>query len=281
MFEIFLFGSVCLTGLTMAYCRFAMPHLSTQVPEPWYLDYARSFFPVLLLVFVLRGFIAEPFRIPSGSMLPTLEIGDFILVNKFSYGVRLPILHKKLLELGDPKRGDIVVFRHPPQNKISYIKRMIGLPGDKIEYQANELMVNGKRVMSVPEGDYIPYSETRSLSLHRQLIAPETSVKGGEMAGEMVEYSVLFNNNSANRGRKGALIVPDGHYFVMGDNRDNSADSRSWGLVPDRNIIGKAFFVWFHWDTVKGGGLKFSRVGTDIEAQPAGDSLEVNAQPSG
>lgn len=280
MFEMILFGLVCLTGLTIAYCRFAAPHLSTQEPEPWYLDYARSFFPVLLLVFLLRGFIAEPFRIPSGSMLPTLEIGDFILVNKFSYGLRLPIVHKKLVELGNPERGDIVVFRHPPKNKVSYIKRMIGLPGDKIEYHANELLVNGKRVASVPKGDYIPFSETRSLSLYNQVIATETSGNGGEMLGEMVEYSVLFNNNSANRARKGALVVPEGHYFVMGDNRDNSADSRLWGFVPDQNIIGKAFFIWFHWDTVKGGGLKFSRVGTDIEAQPAGNSDEAYAPPT-
>lgn len=267
MFEMILFGLVCISGLTIAFCRFAAPQLSGQDPEPWYLDYARSFFPVLLLVFILRGFIAEPFRIPSGSMLPTLEIGDFILVNKFSYGVRLPIIHKKIVEFGEPERGDVVVFRHPPQNKVSYIKRMVGLPGDQIEYRGNELIVNGERVTTVPEGEYLPYGESRSLSLYTQTIAAETDAQGGELVGEMVEYSVLFNMSRANSGRKGKLIVPAGHYFVMGDNRDNSADSRSWGLVPDQNIIGKAFFVWFHYDSVKGGGLKLSRVGTDIEAQ--------------
>ena len=278
MFEIILFSLVCVTGLIIAVCRYAAPQLAERYPEPWYLDYARSFFPVLLLVFLLRGFIAEPFRIPSGSMLPTLEIGDFILVNKFTYGVRLPILHNKLIELNDPDRGDIVVFHHPPQNKISYIKRMIGLPGDEIEYRGNDLFVNGQSITTESQGTYTPFSETRSLALFNQSIASETTGNGGEMAGEMVEYSVLFNNYAANRGRKGKLVVPDGHYFVMGDNRDNSADSRSWGLVPDKNIIGKAFFIWFHWDTVKGGGVKLSRVGADIQAQPVVTS--ALSQPS-
>jgi len=267
MFEIILFSLVCFTGLIVLFCRFVIPELSKRDPEPWYLDYARSFFPVLLLVFVLRGFIAEPFRIPSGSMLPTLEIGDFILVNKFSYGIRLPILHKKIVELNEPKRGDIVVFRHPPLDKISYIKRMVGLPGDLIEHRGNDLIVNGEPVVTVPEGDYLPFGERRSLSLNNQTIATDTSAIGGELTGEVVEYSVLFNNNRANNTRKGELRVPPGHYFVMGDNRDNSSDSRVWGLVPDENIIGKAFFVWFHYDSVKGGGLKLSRVGTNIEAQ--------------
>lgn len=263
MFELILFVAVCVCGAVMLVCRLAFPEIAKRSPEPWYLDYARSFFPVLLIVFLLRGFIAEPFRIPSGSMLPTLEIGDFILVNKFTYGVRLPVSHHKVLEMNDPQRGDIVVFRYPVDNKTSFIKRLIGLPGDVVEYKRRQLFVNGERVGSVNLGDYIPFGESQALAKYAQTIptgelnAPDTS---------MVEYTTLQQKIPRGRGREGTWVVPQGQYFMMGDNRDDSHDSRAWGFVPDENIVGKAFFVWFHYNSQAGGGLDFSRVGTDIEA---------------
>lgn len=263
MFEIILFVAVCVCAVVMLLCKFVWPAVGKRNPEPWYLDYARSFFPVLLIVFLLRGFVAEPFRIPSGSMLPTLEIGDFILVNKFTYGVRLPVLHNKVIQLNQPKRGDIVVFRYPVDNKTSFIKRLIGTPGDVIEYKNRTLFINGARVGSVDLGDYIPFGESDSLTRYEQTIA--TGEGDGEQTG-MVSYSTLQKKTLRGRGREGTWVVPQGHYFMMGDNRDDSHDSRAWGFVPDYNIVGKAFFVWFHYNSQPGGGFDFSRVGTDIEA---------------
>lgn len=256
-----LFGLVCLCAVIMLICRTVFPHLGKRNPEPFYLDYARSFFPVLLLVFLLRGFIAEPFRIPSGSMLPTLEIGDFILVNKFSYGVRLPIVHKKIISINSPQRGDIMVFRFPPDGKTSYIKRVIGLPGDKIEYRDRVLTVNGERVKSVPAGDYVAFGEPDPLNRFTQTISV------GDSDQQMVEYSALQSKRPRRFSRPRSWVVPEGSYFMMGDNRDNSADSRSWGVVPDENIIGKAFFVWFHYNSKPNGGFNFARIGEQIEAQ--------------
>jgi signal peptidase I len=263
MFELILFVAICVCATVMLICRFGFPDLAKRNPEPWYLDYARSFFPVLLIVFLLRGFVAEPFRIPSGSMLPTLEIGDFILVNKFSYGVRLPILHNKVVDINAPKRGDIVVFRWPVDNKTSFIKRLIGLPGDKIEYRRRTLYVNGVKVGSVELGDYIPFGDASPLNRYAQTI-PTGSIGDSDTA--MVEYSTLQRKSSRGRGKEGTWVVPEGHYFMMGDNRDDSHDSRGWGFVPDHNIVGRAFFVWFHYNAQPGGGLDLSRVGTEIEA---------------
>lgn len=262
MFEIILFGLVCLCGVIIVLCRYVFTDISKRSPEPFYLDYARSFFPVLLLVFLLRGFVAEPFRIPSGSMLPTLEIGDFILVNKFSYGVRLPILHDKIISIGSPKRGDIMVFRVPTDNQTSYIKRVIGLPGDTIEYRDRTLFVNGERVQSIAQGDYVPFGRRTALNLFTQII------EIGAANEPMVEYSALQSKRPRYRRDPRSWVVPEGEYFMMGDNRDNSQDSRVWGFVPDENIIGKAFFVWFHYNSAPNGGVKFSRVGQEIKAQP-------------
>lgn len=262
MFEIILFVAVCVCAVVMLICRFAFPHLSKRVPEPWYLDYARSFFPVLLIVFLLRGFIAEPFRIPSGSMLPTLEVGDFILVNKYAYGIRLPILHKKIVELNEPERGDIVVFRYPVDNKTSFIKRLIGLPGDVIEYKRRTLSINGQEVGKVKISDYIPFGDSVAAGRYLQTIPTGAE----DQPNALVEYSTLQKISARGRGREGTWVVPQGHYFMMGDNRDDSHDGRAWGFVPDHNVVGKAFFVWFHYNSMPGGGLDFSRVGTQIEA---------------
>ncbi len=213
--------------------------------EPVLVEYSRSFFPVILVVLVLRSFVAEPFRIPSGSMLPTLIVGDFILVNKFAYGLRLPVVERKIMEVGDPQRGDVVVFRYPPQPSVDYIKRVVGLPGDKIEYLNKRLYINGTAVKLVPgEKD----GGVSDVSIFE------------EQLGE-VQYSIQIT--ASQPAMDGGVIVPPGHYFVMGDNRDNSADSRIWGFVPDENLLGKAFMVWMSLDF---GKMEFfpERIGTQI-----------------
>lgn len=219
-----------------------------QKDEPWPVEYARSFFPVLLIVLILRSFVAEPFRIPSGSMLPTLEIGDFILVNKFAYGVRLPITHQKIVEVDKPETGDVVVFRYPQNPKVDYIKRLVGVPGDTVRWDNKELYINGKSVEREAVGEY----EARD---QHNVIRPTFRLK--EKLGE-VEHDMLVVPGTG--GRSGEIVVPEGHYFVMGDNRDMSNDGRMWGLVPEENLVGKALLVWLHFNW-NGDGVNFSRIG--------------------
>ena len=243
-----------------------MEKFQTDEVEPWYLDYAKSFLPVLLLVFLLRGFVAEPFRIPSGSMLPTLEIGDFILVNKYTYGLRLPVTHTKILSINEPERGDVVVFRFPPNPSQNYIKRLIGLPGDLITYRNQTLYVNGEKIESVAMDDYI--QQGKSESQHRF----EQTIKATDNDSQSVAFSTLLNKGSFRNPNSGTWRVPDGHYFMMGDNRDNSADSRSrsFTFVPDENIVGEAFFVWMSYGTADGGwllDLDIDRIGSNIKAR--------------
>lgn len=198
--------------------------------EPLLVEYSKSFFPVLLLVLILRSFLVEPFQIPSGSMLPTLQVGDFILVNKFAYGIRLPVVDYKVVEVGEPKRGDVMVFRYPENPKINYIKRVIGLPGDKITYKNKTLYINGvKADQTFVSEKWFPHSEL----LQEKLGAVSHSIYR-DVAVAAIDVEV---------------VVPAGKYFMMGDNRDNSNDSRYWGFVPEANIVGKAFAVWLHWDT--------------------------------
>ena len=254
-FEKILFGLILLSLSVILFCRFARPDIALRKEEPWYLDWSRSFFPVLLLVFLLRGFVAEPFRIPSTSMLPTLEVGDFILVNKFTYGVRLPIVYKKVVELNEPERGDIVVFRYPGDNKTSYIKRLIGLPGDDIQVQGRNIFVNGVRVFAEPGDNYTSAVGARHESQTQYL--PRTK--------DYAQFSAIYSRPARFSKRNYSVKVPEGQYFMMGDNRDNSSDSRVWGTVPEGNIVGKAFFVWMHYDPREDGGFDFSRVGTNIK----------------
>jgi len=270
MFEMILFGLVCLSGVTILVCRYGYPELAKREPEPWYLDYARSFFPVLLIVFLLRGFIAEPFRIPSGSMYPTLEVGDFILVNKFAYGVRLPILQTKVIELDDPDRGDIVVFKYPKDPSQNYIKRLIGLPGDRIDYLDKVVYLNGERVAQV-EKEFYQYLDQKGNRLGAMRYE-QTIPIGGDSNDVAAKFSTLLSS-PPRRGSRRSWVVPEGQYFMMGDNRDNSQDSRSWGFLPDKNVVGKAFFIWMSWgneDNEKGGGIDFDRIGANIEAERVG-----------
>jgi len=228
--------------------REARARAALQDPLP--VEYAKSFFPVLLVILLFRSFLAEPFKIPSGSMMPTLLVGDFILVNKFSYGLRLPVLNRKILDVGEPKRGDVFVFRYPKNPKEDYIKRVIGLPGDEITYRNKVLYINGVQV-----------GET-DLGLYQGAGEPGQRMEGARVKLEDlggVEHKIL-EVPQAWTGQEGSWTVPAGHYFAMGDNRDNSADSRFWGFVPEQNLVGKAFVIWMNWDR----GIDFSRIGTVI-----------------
>lgn len=260
MFEIILFSLILVSLAVILVCRFVFPSIAKQEEEPWYLDFSRSFFPVLLLVFLVRGFVAEPFRIPSGSMLPTLELGDFILVNKYTYGLRLPIIHKKVLDINEPERGDVVVFRFPPDPTQNYIKRLIGLPGDVIEYRRQTLFVNGQKIQTIKTEDYIQEGKIESQDQFTQFLPI------GDEQSDSISSSILLRKGSSLNSNTGRWVVPEGHFFMMGDNRDNSQDSRSraFTFVPESNIVGRAFFVWMSWNLGSGGGFDFDRIGTKI-----------------
>jgi signal peptidase I len=192
--------------------------------EPIIVEYSRSLFPVLLIVLLFRSFLFEPFKIPSGSMIPTLLIGDFIVVNKYAYGLRLPVLNKKFLPVGEPERGDVIVFRYPVDPSVNFIKRLVGLPGDTISYRNKQLFVNGELVKQEDQGRYS--SSQVKCGTPRSDATRLTESLGG------VEHDILIHESSGNRG--GQWEIPQGHYFVMGDNRDRSNDSREWNGVSCR-----------------------------------------------
>ena len=217
--------------------------------EPWWVEYSVSFFPVILIVFVLRSFLVEPFKIPSGSMIPTLLVGDFILVNKFTYGIRLPVINKKIVELNFPKRGDVMVFRYPMDTSLDYIKRVVGVPGDRIEYRNKHLTVNGQPVPVRPIEDYLARERMQySRQFMETLDGTEHAILVEDDAPGLMQPPHPFSpaGNCLYNTSGLACTVPPGHYFMMGDNRDNSSDSRVWGFVPDENIVGKAFFIWLN-----------------------------------
>ena len=223
---------------------------------PTLIDLPRSLFPVFLLVLLLRSFIVEPFRIPSGSMMPTLLVGDFILVNKFSYGLRLPVINKKVVDISQPERGDVVVFRYPIDPKIPFIKRVVGLPEDEIVYDNMKklLFVNGKVVAKTDLGTY-------------QGKGAGSSMTGAQHYSEQLgdaKHDILVWSNRIGPAPYERVTVPKGHYFVLGDNRDNSRDSRYWGFVPETHLVGKAFFIWMYWDW-SNGGIEWSRLGSAIK----------------
>ena len=218
--------------------------------QPWWLDWTAGLFPVILIVFLLRSFLFEPFKIPSGSMVPTLLVGDLILVNKFHYGVRLPVINKKIIANNDPKRGDVMVFRFPVDPRVDYIKRVVGIPGDEVAYLNQKLSINGQPVPIKSLGEfydedslrYMPmFSELLGAVEHRILVDPKRPAYFG---GDQKRFPMSENCRYSVEGV--VCKVPPGHYFMMGDNRDNSQDSRFWGFVPDEHIVGRAFFVWMN-----------------------------------
>jgi signal peptidase I len=223
------------------------------IRQPAWLEYTASFFPVILLVFVLRSFLFEPFRIPSGSMIPTLEIGDLILVNKYEYGIRLPVVNKKVVELGQPKRGDVMVFRYPLNPSQDYIKRVVGLPGDRVEYFNKRLTINGQPV-AMKKLD--PYYDGDRMQYYAQYLEGLGSVEHRIIVSEQIPPGLGGGFPNTHPGAcqySGSGVVcqvPPGHYFMMGDNRDNSEDSRFWGFVPDENIVGRAFFIWMNFGNI-------------------------------
>jgi signal peptidase I len=217
--------------------------------QPTWIEYSGSFFPVIALVFFLRSFLYEPFKIPSSSMVPTLVIGDLILVNKFTYGIRLPVINKKIVSINDPRRGDVMVFKYPKDPSLDYIKRVIGVPGDKIVYRDKRLTVNGKEASYQPLPDYLDGEHlTYSKQYVESFYGLSHKILNDDRAPAYVQNPDPFPQHElCSYNAEGfSCTVPSGHYFMMGDNRDNSLDSRYWGFVPDENIVGKAFFVWMN-----------------------------------
>jgi signal peptidase I len=255
------------------------PHL---IPEPGTVDYARSFFPVALIVLLLRSFVFEPFRIPSDSMMPTLLDGDFIIVNKYAYGLRLPVLHDKVVSISEPQRGDVVVFRYPKDPSINYIKRLVGLPGDHVEVRDDRLYVNGTAIPFDISGDYSDgcymhmqlVTERLGKHEHQVLACPypidrnpdppltgctRKSVQGYVCSANPAYQAMFLDGSSVTKD------VPPGMYLMVGDNRDNSDDGRFWGFVPEDHLVGKATRIWFNWDLQRSGGPLWKRIGHRIE----------------
>ncbi|MDR2219706.1 MAG: signal peptidase I [Methylobacillus sp.] len=246
MFTLIMLIAVTVTGivwlLDIAYLRKARPE---GAAESWVVEYSKSFFPVILAVFLIRSFLVEPFKIPSGSMMPTLLTGDFILVNKFTYGLRVPLLNSTFIEVNHPQRGEVMVFRYPVDESQNYIKRVVGLPGDRIRIEGHQVTINGQPLDATFEHDYEYIAEGLNI-----IVTKRYKEKLGEHVHDILWEDVAVEKN-------GEIIVPEGHYFMMGDNRDHSSDSRFWGLVPEKNIIGKAFMIWWNFDN-------FGRIGNSI-----------------
>lgn len=265
-FALILFSLLLLTGAIWLLDRYRLRAMRPAgVNEPWWVEYAKSFFPVILVVFLLRSFLIEPFKIPSGSMIPTLHVGDFILVNRYTYGLRLPIVNKKFVEINQPQRGDVMVFHYPEDPSVDYIKRVVGVPGDVLVYRNKRLWINGAEQVLERDGNYSyvenelrfvytdRYRERLDGRTHSVLLNPELpQLHLGNVANFPQHEQCSYSEEEMR------CTVPAGHYFMMGDNRDNSRDSRYWGFVPDEMIVGKAFFIWMNFGELK-------RIGLSIE----------------
>ena len=263
----FLVAATLVSGLIwlldrLVFAKRRRQRLGEDAKEPVVVDYARSFFPIFLIVLVIRSFLVEPFRIPSGSMMPSLLVGDFILVNKYAYGLRLPVLDSKIFAVGDPERGDVVVFRFPLDKSTDYIKRVVGVPGDRVAYRNKVLYINDEPMsyerLGVYQGEGSGARQTGSLMAAEQLAD--------------VEHTILVDPRAPDFGYgcrvlvSGGTEVPEGHYFVMGDNRDNSNDSRCWGFVPEDHLVGRAFAIWMNWDSQRSGfPIAWERIGDTIK----------------
>ena len=228
--------------------------------QPWWLDWTAGLFPVIVVVFLLRSFVFEPFRIPSGSMVPTLLVGDLIVVNKFHYGIRLPVINKKIMANHEVQRGDVIVFRFPKNPSIDYIKRVVGVPGDVVAWRNQRLYLNGQEVETAVQGPVYDRRSTRSRTRYTEKlgsVAHDMLVERDMLPIIPPDPTVPFADQCQHSVEGVTCKVPAGHYFMMGDSRDNSEDSRFWGFVPDANIVGKASAVWMHfWDFSRIGGIR-------------------------
>ena len=267
-FALILFSALVITGgIWLLDALWLKRNRAAGDREPLLVEYAKSFFPVIFIVFGLRSFLVEPFKIPSGSMMLTLLIGDFILVNKFTYGIRLPVINQKIVQINNPERGDVMVFRYPGDPSLDYIKRVIGVPGDVVEYRDKKLTINGKPMPTSNSGTYsyvgsglnyisaMVYNESLKAEPHTMMTEPG---KPSVFPSQVMDLPYRENCSYNAEGEGFSCKVPAGQYFMMGDNRDASNDSRYWGFVPDRNIVGKAFFIWMSFDD-------FSRIGTTVK----------------
>ena len=265
-FPLIMFVALVVTGVIWLFDIYALqPKRAGGAKEPLLVEYAKSFFPVILIVFVLRSFLVEPFKIPSGSMMSTLLVGDFILVNKYTYGIRLPVVNKKIIDVNLPKNGDVMVFRYPEDPSLDYIKRVVGIPGDKISYRDKKLTINGQPLKTVRQpADYnyvksglnyvsaIQYMETLGTHVHETLVQHDApTIRFNDVHAFPLRQNCDYNEEGF------TCTVPPGHYFMMGDNRDDSNDSRYWGFVPEGNIVGRAFMIWWNFDN-------FKRIGQSI-----------------
>jgi signal peptidase I len=223
------------------------------VMQPWWLDWTAGMFPVIIAVFVLRSFLFEPFKIPSGSMIPTLLVGDLILVNKFEYGLRLPVLHTKITQGHAPQRGDVMVFRYPPKPSQDYIKRVVGLPGDEVAYLNKKLTINGQPVSKQPMATFLEEDSMQYRpQFEEELGGKKHLLLNYEDRPAYIQTGAFPQSDNCHYSIEGVVCkVPAGHYFMMGDNRDNSLDSRYWGFVPEENIVGRAFFIWMNFGDIK------------------------------
>lgn len=228
--------------------------------QPWWLEYTAGLFPVIAVVFLLRSFLFEPFRIPSGSMLPTLHIGDFILVNKFDYGIRLPVTNTKIIPVGSPELGDVVVFKYPMDTQVDYIKRVVGLPGDTVEYRDKVLYVNGVEQKQTGSRDFVDDSTMITLEERDEQLGEVNHLiaRDARRPSWVPLQGILRKEKSCDYNERGFVCtVPEGHYFMMGDNRDNSEDSRYWGFVPDEDLVGRAVLIWANFgDMGRVGGFR-------------------------
>lgn len=254
---------VVVTGLiSLGYRMFERSRAAAGMPaagdsdmprrQPLLVEYARALFPIVLIVFALRSFVVEPFRIPSGSMLPSLHIGDFILVNKYAYGIYLPVINRKIISVGGPDRGDIMVFRYPRNPKSNFVKRVVGLPGDVVAYKNKQLFINGRPAARIADGKFF-FEQVKlrgkSADQYREIIDDSA-------------HTILIDRDVGARDME--VTVPEKSYFVMGDNRDYSNDSRYWRFVPEDHVVGKAFFIWFSWKSATGGWVNWGRIGNRI-----------------
>ena len=265
-FPLVLLVLLVVTGGVWLLDYFVLRHqrVSGNTKEPWWVEYPKSFFPIILIVFSLRSFLVEPFKIPSGSMIPTLLIGDFILVNKYTYGIRLPVANMKIIKMNEPQRGDVMVFRFPEDPSIDYIKRVIGIPGDTVTYRNKQLSINDIPVQLEKRGDY-KYIDGPAYIYTQRL---KESMDGNEhdilVNEDMPDIQLSAIHHFPNRDNCTfdqigfSCQVPEGNYFTLGDNRDGSSDSRYWGFVPENHIVGKAFLIWWNFNDL-------SRIGTLIK----------------